>query len=257
MEEGVTAFERDERRDELQIRLFAVPVALAIALVFQTFAFGRFVQRAFFGMWLHELGHTIAAWLCGIPAFPGPWMTPMGDGRSWAFALLLSAALSALLWKHRRSEERPWLKWVLGLLLLLQMGCTLFFTTRFAQVFVLFGGDGGALIFGCLGMASLFVARDTALHRGWLRWGLLAIGAAAFVDVFTVWFRAQLDPSEIPFGMNEGVGLSDPSRLADDYGWTELQLINRSLTLGIVCLLVLLTLNVIAVLRARADLRAQ
>src|SRR3954465_12986635 len=106
--------EAEELRDELRIRQLAVPVALAVAVVFHTFELGRFLQRAFFGMWLHELGHASAAWLCSVPAFPGPWFTSMGSERSWPFAIFLSAGLGYSLWRTRGDEERPWLKFVLG-----------------------------------------------------------------------------------------------------------------------------------------------
>lgn len=201
--------EAEERANELKIRLFAVPAALAIALFFHSFALGQFLQRTFFSMWLHELGHATAAWLCGRPAFPGPWFTPMAAERSWVFAALLAGALTYGAWRFRE------LAWLLGSLLIVQLGCTLLLKPSTVEQLILFAGDGGAMIFGALCMAAIFVPRGSLLHRGWLRWGLLVIGAAAFVDVFALWWGARTDMDLIPFGQNEGMGLSDPSRLAE------------------------------------------
>ena len=244
--------ERDELGDELKIRTFAVPGALAIAVLFHSFALGQFLQRTFFSMWLHELGHATAAWLCGRPSVPGPWFTPVAAERSWVLALLVSAGLAYGIWRFRDSEQGPWLRRLLGAVLVVQLGCTLLLTPSAVERFILFAGDAGALVFGTLLMASIFVPRGSLLHRGWLRWGLLAIGAAAFVDVFSLWWGARTDLDLIPFGQNEGMGLSDPSRLADDYGWTPRQLVNRYLGVGVTCLVMLTGLKVTAVLRARA-----
>ncbi len=37
----------------------------------------------------------------------------------------------------------------------------------------------------------------------------------------------------------EGVGHSDATKLVDDYGWTIDQLVNRHVTVGVLCLLAL------------------
>src|SRR5687767_4757176 len=65
----------DDARLEVWLARLAVPAALAIAWVLAKMDLGRFLLRTFFGMWLHELGHAVAAWLCGYPAIPGPWFT--------------------------------------------------------------------------------------------------------------------------------------------------------------------------------------
>ena len=68
-------------------------------------------------------------------------------------------------------------------------------------------------------MLTLYAPEGSALKRDWLRWGFLVIGAAAFADAYEQWWAARTDPDRIPFGMNEGAGLSDPSVLSDRYGW--------------------------------------
>jgi hypothetical protein len=95
------------------------------------------------------------------------------------------------------------------------------------------------MVIGTALMATFFAGRDTQLYRGALRWGFLVIGAAAFVDTFAMWWTARTDSSVIPFGEIEGVGLSDPSKLKDVFGWTIDDIVDRYVTLGLVCALVL------------------
>src|SRR6185503_896076 len=88
-------------------------------------------------------------------------------------------------------------------------------------------------------MATFFFGKDTQLYKGSLRWGFLAIGAAAFVDMFAVWLAARRDFAAIPFGEMEGVGLSDATRLVDDFGWTAEAMVRRYVALGVCCLVAL------------------
>jgi hypothetical protein len=69
-------------------------------------------------------------------------------------------------------------------------------------------------------MASFFFGKGSDIYKGGLRWGFLAIGAAAYVDIFEVWMAARRDSGRIPFGEQEGGLLSDATRLVDEHGWT-------------------------------------
>ena len=55
---------------EWKLRAFAVPAAIAVALVFHAWPTGHHVQRTFLSMMVHELGHAITAWWCGFGAMP-------------------------------------------------------------------------------------------------------------------------------------------------------------------------------------------
>src|SRR5213075_2746347 len=105
-----------------------------------------------------------------------------------------------------------------------------------AKQLIVFMGDGGCLVIGTLLMLSIYTR---AAAQGWLRWGFLAIGAAAFADAFSLWWAARKDVDRIPFGMNEGAGLSDPSVLSEQYGWSTGTIVHRYVALGVVCLIVL------------------
>jgi hypothetical protein len=123
-------------------------------------------------------------------------------------------------------------------------------STDSAQAWITFGGDGGAMVLGTLLMMGFFVPK---LREHGLRWGLLAIGAAAFVDTFATWWAARSDTDAIPFGEIEGVGLSDPSKLHDVYDWSTRMIVDRFVALGVACLVALAAVTVWQVLRSRVE----
>src|SRR5205823_497021 len=64
---------------------------------------------------------------------------------------------------------------------------------------------------------------------------------------------ARSDYDLIPFGQNEGSGLSDPSVLTELFGWTTGALVRRYVVLGVVCLVGLAAVYVWGLWRARND----
>jgi hypothetical protein len=237
---------RAEARTELKYRILALPAALLLArLVAGT---GLRMVAAMLAMVLHESGHAITAWLTGRWAVPLPWVTPHGQERSWLIVLLVTAVIGFagfLAWKM----ERPgWVLAAAGLLLL-----QLIVLTLPAEAMIVFFGDGGALVLATLLMATFYAPRESRLYKSWgLRWGLLAIGALSFMHVFLIW-RGPLE--DLPFGEIEGVNLSDPSLLTEMYGWTVLQMVDRYVRLGTLCLLALLALYIWGLASAYLELR--
>jgi hypothetical protein len=246
----------DEEAIEARLRAWAPPVALLFAWLLAHTGAGRMLMRIFFSMWLHELGHASAAWLCGYLAFPGPWITFTGSSRSVAVAALVFGGLAYLIVRCWVQEQRV-AAGALGALVLLQLVCTAALRPDSARAFIVFAGDGGALLFGALLMATFHAPAASVFRRGALRWGFLVIGAAGFADVFEQWWGARTDPDRIPFGANEGVGPSDPSVLSDSFGWSATTLVHRYVALGCVCLVALACLHVVSVRQARAAARRQ
>jgi hypothetical protein len=236
-----------ESVDELRLRLVAVPVALVIAALFSRSGMGHALQRMFFGMPLHELGHALTALALGFPAFPLPWFTPMAASRSPVLVGLLLGVATGLVVLGRSSGRRGWMVGgaVLGAVVLLG----LLPETRTARALISFAGDAGALVLGTAFMCTVFSGEESPFRRGALRWGLLVIGAAAFSDVASVWWAAQRDPGEIPLGEIEGAGLSDASVLVETYRWTEQVLVSRYLTVVGLCLAVLAVVWTLRALR--------
>jgi hypothetical protein len=217
--------------------MFAIPVALLVAWLVVHAGFLHMLLRTVFSMWIHELGHATAAWLCGRFAFPGPWFTPVGGGRSYVVMVLVTAAIGYgvfRLWPERKA-------WAVFLLLLLpvQYFCSFALSRRLADVFIIWSGDGLCMVIGTLLMLSLYARKKSQIRVGWLRWGFLVIGASAFADGFATWWAARKDREAIPFGENEGSGLSDPTVLVFQQGISVEQLVSSYLWTGLACLAVL------------------
>lgn len=240
------ALSRTEALTEFKCRILALPAALLLArLVART---GLRMPAAMLAMVLHESGHAITAWLTGRWAVPLLWVTPHGEERSLAIVLLVTAIIvfaGFLAWKL----ERPgWLLAAAALLVLQLVALSLP-----AGALIVFFGDGGALILATLLMAMSYAPRESRLYQSWgLRWGLLAIGALSFMHVFLMWTGPI---EELPFGEIEGVNLSDPSLLTVMYGWTPLQMVDRYVRLGTLCLLALLALYIWGLVSAYLELR--
>ncbi len=247
---AMSEWDADDAQLELRLRIWAIPVALLVAFGLVATGPGHFLLRVFFSMWVHELGHAATAWLCGYLAFPGPWLTPVAARQSLVFEVLVLAALAFGAFRAAQNDH-PALARALAFLAALQLGCAAFLSEPRARQLIYFMGDGGALVLGTLLMLTVYAREGSALHRGWLRWGFLAIGAAAFADVFSLWWGARRNYDLIPFGMNEGAGLSDPSVLSDQYGWSADLLVHRYLLLGCACLALLACGWTLGFLRAR------
>jgi hypothetical protein len=228
----------DDPALELKFCVAAIPAMLAIAFAFHASGIGPFLQRTFFAMPLHEFGHATVAWLCGYAAIPTLWHTSVPEERG----LLMTAVVAggAALFAFRGSREENWgLAALAAALALLALAGRFLAPEKTAQMLITFGGDGLGMVYATLLMGSFFFGKDTQLYKGSLRWGFVAIGAAAFVNIFAVWWAARRDAGRIPFGEQEGIGLSDATRLVDWFGWTERQLVSRHVTLGVACLFAL------------------
>jgi hypothetical protein len=239
---------RKEVATELKYRLLALPLALVVA----RFVAGTSLRVAasMLAMALHESGHAITAWLTGRWAVPMLWVTMHGEERSWSIVLFLTAAIifgGFLAWKTGH-----W-GWVCaaGALLILQITIL---SAHHDEALIVFGGDGGAMVLATILMATFYAPRESALYQNWgLRWGLLVIGALAFMHVYRLWSGPFED---IPFGEIEGVNLSDPSLLTQMYGWNVAQLIDRYLLLAKVCFAVLFGLYVWGLVSAYLEVRS-
>jgi hypothetical protein len=228
---------RLETAIERRFRQLAVPIALLIAWAAVQSGFARMLLRTVFSMWIHELGHAAAAWLCGRWAFPGPWFTPVGGSRSWLVMLLVVAA--AVYGVIRLWPSRKLWALVVALLVPAEVLCALGLSARRQDTLILWAGDGGCMLIGTLLMLSFYARASSSLRKGWLRWGFLVIGAAAFVDAFATWWAARTDRDAVPFGENEGSGLSDPTVLVFQHGISLDGLVASYLWTGALCLAVL------------------
>ncbi|MDX2088670.1 MAG: hypothetical protein SFX73_12515 [Kofleriaceae bacterium] len=234
---------------EWKLRAGAVPVAVGLALAFHGCETGHLAQRSALSMPLHELGHALTAWWCGFSAIPTLWKTLIPESRGIVLPAAVAALNGFLLWRG----------WVSGKNAVFAFGAVLgvlqFFaytsTTETAHMAITFGGDAGGMILGTGLMLLFFVPESSKLREHHLRYGFLGIGAAGLVDCFATWWSARSNLAAIPFGEIEGVGLSDPSKLVEDHGWTEAQIVDRYVKVGTACTLVLVVVWLWATWSAR------
>ena len=228
----------DDPHTEFWFCAAAIPAMLLIAVIFQSMEWGRFVQRLVFTMPVHELGHAVTAWLCGFGAMPTVWVTLTSDERGLIAPLAVLAALAWMIYRGWQLESRALLA-AGGMVLLLQAVMTLGISEDTATALIIFGGDGMGLVLAILLMGSFFFGKGTQLYKGSLRWGFVAIGAGAFVDINATWWLARRDPSEIPFTTRDNGLESDALRLVNEFGWSEAALVNRHILACLACMALL------------------
>lgn len=236
---------------ELKFCIAAIPAALLLGVLFHVAA--PFLQRTFLGMPVHELGHAVSAWFTGHWAIPTLWKTLNGEERGFVMPLVLLGAIGWMMSRALREGDRALL--ALGAALIgLQAWGTLFISARSADALIVFGGDGIGMVLATALMCSFFFGKQTQLYKGSLRWGFLAIGAGAFVDMFSVWWAARRDFGRIPFGEQESAGASDALRLVDGFGWATEVMVHRYVALGVSCLVALAAVYAWGVWQARRAL---
>jgi hypothetical protein len=223
----------DDPALEFKLCVAAIPVALALGLAFHILT--PSLQRIFLAMPVHELGHAVTAWFCGYFAVPTLWRTLIPEERGFIAPVLLAVALGYVIYRAWIAEKL-YLVALAAALLLVQGAGTFLIREKTAEMLFTFGGDGMGMVLATALMCTFFFGKRTQLYKGWLRWGFLAIGAAAFVDMFATWFAALGDHNAIPFGEIEGVGLSDPMRLVEEHGWSAAAMVRRYVTVGTACL---------------------
>jgi hypothetical protein len=157
--------------------------------------------------------------------------------RTWIVVVALAAALGYSIFRCW-SSHKPWATFLMAAGLA-QLYCTFILSNHKAMSLIIWSGDGGCMILGTLLMLSLYARKRSQLRVGWLRWGFLVIGAAAFADGFATWWAARSDREVIPFGENEGRGPSDPTVLIYQQGFSIPGLVGGYVWLGIACLAVL------------------
>jgi hypothetical protein len=222
-----------DARKELKYRAFALPLALLVArLVVGT---GLRVAVRMLTMVLHESGHALTSLLTGRWALPMLWVTMHGEERSLLVVLAVTAAIGFAGYKAWVAQRWAWVI-AAGAVLMVQLLC-LTVWRYYAECFIIFFGDGGALVLATILMAMFYIDHESALYKNWgMRWAFLAIGALTFMDVYLTWTGPLED---IPFGEMEGVNLSDPSLLMEMYGWSVLLLVDRYIRLARICLMAL------------------
>lgn len=232
------AIEVEDPALEKKLCIITIPAMLAAGFLVQLTGLFSSVQRIVFGMPVHELGHATVAWFCGFNAIPTVWKTISPTDRGIVASILVFGGILALANYGRRKMESSWIFLAVCLLVLQGYG-TFMLSQRDAEMYIIFGGDGGGMVIATLLMITFYSGKETQLYKGGLRWGFVFIGSAAFADMFMTWFRSLSDRANVPYGLTGGEP-TDAFKLISYYSWSWEQLIDRHVNLGIVCLLVLL-----------------
>ena len=217
---------------ERQYCLIALPSMLLIALLVQVTGFLASMQRIVFGMPLHELGHAVTGWLCGFNAIPTVWKTLTPPDRGYVSSFFVLIALLAIAHYGYRKSNPAWLVAVGGVLVLQACGTFLISVER-ANMLITIAGDALGMILATILMALFYVGKDTQIYRGALRWGFVAIGAAAFVDMYAGWWLKDVDA--IGYGLTGGEP-TDSWKMIHLHGWKWAGLFKVHNTIGMACL---------------------
>jgi hypothetical protein len=213
--------------------LIALPAMLVIAMLVQITGFLAGMQRIVFGMPVHEMGHAVTGWLCGFNSIPSLWVTVSSGERGYISSIVVLAAL-LMLTRYALVNKKP--AWLIPavIILLLQLYGTLIISENTADMLITVGGDAMGLILATLLMVIFYLGKDTQLYKGSLRWGFLAIGAAAFLDIFTPWYNKDI--SAIGYGMTGNIH-TDSFKMINIHLWQWDSLFTLHNTIGYSCLL--------------------
>lgn len=233
------------------ICLLALPCMLGFALFVQVTGFLSGIQRIFFAMPVHELGHAMSGWLCGFNSIPTLWKTLTPENRGYISSLLLIIGLIALARYALKTKKAAWLIPVL-IILLIQVYGTLIIPLNKADMFITMGGDAMGLILATILMAIFYVGKETQLYKGALRWGFLGIGAAAFMNMLIPWWNKDI--SAIGYGLTGGIP-TDSWKMINIHLWDWSSLFNVHITIGIICLLALTVIYILGIIQTRKWLK--
>lgn len=222
--------------DNWKVNAFVPPLLLGLVWLAQLTPLKLLL--AGFHVWMHELGHATAAWLCGWRATPLPigW-TPVEPGHSHFvyFGLLL---MFVLLFLAGLKERKVWPMLAAVALAALQFFMTWRLPEHRKEFWMVFGGVGGEFYLSTLCMLSFWVQLPEKFRWGACRYVCFLIGAAAFLNIWLHWRDVYRGIEEIPFGSiihgEEDAG-GDMNRLMDDFGWTKFRIRRTYWLLGWGC----------------------
>lgn len=229
---------------ELMCRVFALPGALLVGwLTVQAMP----MIAAFLAMWTHESGHALTAWLCGYVAVPTAWITPRSAGRVPIASLLLAAGLVFGGYVAWRAERWFWVVVSAAVFVLLIAGNMR--STFQAEGLIVFGGDAGSFVVATILMSTFYARPESAMYKKQLRWGLLLIGAIAFMHTYATWSGGF----EKIVGWIEDFderGPTDLAQLTQLYGWEIGDMQARFLRVAHVCFFALAAMYAAGIIQA-------
>lgn len=211
--------------------------AFALAPIFQIF-----IPNALF-TWIHEFGHAFAGWFSGVAAMPTPrGFTSMGEP-SWGFTIFFSAIVGTFAYAS-------WCRryWFLGAVFTLTFLFQIYFRFILSrdEVTVMFSWMGEAGQFWISALLVIAYHYEFPEEAYWknVRYLALILGAAAFYNQMHHWMQIKDGLKDAPIGtlitLGGGHLRSDMMVLQEDWAWTEPEMIRSYLTLGKICIMLMI-----------------
>jgi hypothetical protein len=210
-----------------------LPLAFAVALLFQTGKWGRFLIGTTIGMEVHELGHAVVAWLGSRFAVPLPWLTMAGGHASVLMYLVVLGALGFVARTAYR-ERCLALAALCACLGLVQLVLTIGLSHATVDTLFDFGGQGGELYLAALLVVAFYYRMPEVTYWSHVRWLFLLVGACVFVPAFQRWSHAHHDLAAIPWGSMLGLD-GDMDKLRDVAGWAPARIVHVYLVIAWSC----------------------
>jgi hypothetical protein len=222
------------------VKALAPPVVVALAVLFQVSPFGFLLEGLH--VWIHELGHSSVAWLCGDYAVPLPFgWSNIGADRSLVVYFAVLGALGALAYAGWR-ERRAWPVF-LGLVLVgVQASMTWRLPAYQGRLWMIFAGVGGEFYLSAAMVGLFYFEFPEKFRWGACRYLVLFIGAASFFESYAFWRKVASGAEGIPYGSlisGEDDGGGDMNILHFEYHWTQHRIIATYSHLSEACLVIL------------------
>ncbi|WP_438480326.1 M50 family metallopeptidase [Oleiharenicola lentus] len=195
-----------------------------------------------FHVWMHEFGHSTAAWITGRRATPLPFgWTPIEPEFSPFVYFGVLALLAVLFWAGWK-ERKVWPMLIAVVLAVVQFIMTWQLPLHRQEFWWTFCGVGGEFYLSALMMAFFFVQLPEKFRWGACRYVFFLIGATCFLHIVEFWNLVHNGDEAIPMGSlvngedDEG---GDMNTLLNLYGWKYHQIRNTYQYLGYWCWAVL------------------
>jgi hypothetical protein len=208
------------------VKAIAPPLVAALAILFKMTPLGFLLEG--FHVWIHELGHASVAWLSGRPALPLPigWtnVEPIGSAILYLAILAALGVLAVSGWRERKA----WPMILAAALIAAQTFMTWGLSEDRAHLWMIFGGVGGEFYLSAAMVCLFYFEFPEKFRWGSCRYIVLFIGAASFFESYSFWKKVKSGVEGIPYGSmihGEDEGGGDMNILADDYHWTQHQIV--------------------------------
>lgn len=227
----------------------AIPVVALLAFLFVKLGGGIVLYLT--GMIIHEIGHSAAGWLSGIPNIITPVMVLLvGDDTRYGVAISLIIIFSLMLYLWiKKSQKIPQrtefflISLFLMTLCLAQFFCSFTLSLERKLIFVTFSGVVGEFAISAF-LVVIFCFRSIPIPRwDFWRYPLMIYGVVHFVCVWSRWSEIFADHSLIPWGsaVSSDVADGDLAKLRDAYGFTQEQILTTIAQTRRICLALILT----------------